>query len=69
MQSAGSVYGPVAGYCEHGNEPSVSIRDEEFFDQLSDYQLLKNYSAPWNNLICVLSLSERPSFALIQNND
>jgi hypothetical protein len=25
----------VAGSCEHGNEPSGSINDEEFLDQLS----------------------------------
>jgi hypothetical protein len=31
----------VAGLCEHGNEPSGSIRKEEFFDKLSDNQLLK----------------------------
>jgi len=30
------------GSCEHGNEPSGSIKDGEFFDQLSDYQLLKD---------------------------
>jgi hypothetical protein len=36
----------VAKSCEYGNEPSGSIKDEEFLDQLSDYQLLKN-SAPW----------------------
>jgi hypothetical protein len=24
--------GPVAGYCEHGNEPSVSIKGGEFLD-------------------------------------
>jgi hypothetical protein len=31
------VQGPVAGSCEHGNEPSVSIKGREFLDQLSDY--------------------------------
>jgi hypothetical protein len=38
----------VAGSCEHGNEPSGSIKGGEFLDQLSDCQLLKKDSAPWN---------------------
>jgi hypothetical protein len=25
-------YGPVAGSCEQGNEPSVSIKGEDFLD-------------------------------------
>jgi hypothetical protein len=40
---------PVGGgCCEHGNEPSDSIKGREFLDQLSDSQLLKEDSAPWN---------------------
>jgi hypothetical protein len=32
-----SVEGPVAGFCEHGNEPSVSVKKAGyFFDKLSD---------------------------------
>jgi hypothetical protein len=31
----------VAGFCEHGNEPSGSIRKEDIFDKLSDNQLFK----------------------------
>jgi hypothetical protein len=31
----------VAGLCEHGNEPSGSIRNQDIFDKLSDSQLLK----------------------------
>jgi hypothetical protein len=31
----------VAGFCEHGNEPSGSIRRRNIFDKLSDSQLLK----------------------------
>jgi hypothetical protein len=27
--------------CEHGNEPSCSIRKQDFFDKLSDSQLFK----------------------------
>jgi hypothetical protein len=36
----------MAGFCEHGNEPSGSIKGVEFLDYLSDYQLLKKGSAP-----------------------
>jgi hypothetical protein len=28
--------GPRAGSCEHGNEPSGPIKDQEFLDSLSD---------------------------------
>jgi hypothetical protein len=38
----------VAGYCEHGNEPSGSIKDGAFFGLLSDYQLLKKDCALWS---------------------
>jgi hypothetical protein len=31
----------VAGCCEHGNEPSGSIKGGELVEYLSDYQLLK----------------------------
>jgi len=34
----------VAYSCEHGNEPSSSVKGGEFLDQLSDYQLLKKDS-------------------------
>jgi len=36
----------MAGSCEHGNEPSGSVKDVEFLDQLSDCQLLKKDYAP-----------------------
>jgi hypothetical protein len=38
----------VAGLCEHGNEPSGSIRKQDFFDKLSDYQLFELRPAPWS---------------------
>jgi hypothetical protein len=38
----------VAGCCEHGNEPSGSIKGGEFVDYLDDCQLLKKDSTPWN---------------------
>jgi hypothetical protein len=31
----------VADLCEHGNEPSGSIRKQDIFDKLSDNQLFK----------------------------
>jgi hypothetical protein len=34
----------VAGSCEHGNEPSDSIKGGEFFDYLSDFQLSRRTS-------------------------
>jgi hypothetical protein len=38
----------VAGFCEHGNEPSGSIQKEgdNLFDKLSNYQRFKEYPAP-----------------------
>jgi hypothetical protein len=30
----------MAGFCEHGNEPSGSLKND-FFDKLSDNQLFK----------------------------
>jgi hypothetical protein len=31
----------MADLCEHGNEPSGSIRKQDIFDKLSDNQLFK----------------------------
>jgi hypothetical protein len=36
----------VAGFCEHGDEPSGFIR-KDIFDKLSDNQLFK-YPVPWS---------------------
>jgi hypothetical protein len=44
----------VADSCEHDNEPSGSTKGEEFLDQLSDNQLLKNESIPLRQL-CIYS--------------
>jgi hypothetical protein len=41
----------VAGFCEHDNEPSDSIREEIFIDKLSNSSLLKENSASWNLLV------------------
>jgi len=37
LDSTGAGYGPVAGSCEYGNEPSSFIKGEEFLKQLSEY--------------------------------
>jgi hypothetical protein len=31
----------MTDFCEHGNEPSGSIRKQDFFDKLSDYRLFE----------------------------
>jgi hypothetical protein len=31
LDSAGSGQGPIAGFCEYGNEPSDSIRKQDIF--------------------------------------
>jgi len=45
--STGSEQGPVMGACKHGKEPSGSIKDGKFLDQLNDHQLVKlvNYAS------------------------
>jgi hypothetical protein len=32
----------MGGFIEHGNEPSGSIKKQDIFDRLSDYQFLSN---------------------------
>jgi hypothetical protein len=48
MSYRSSGLGQVAGFCEHGNEPSVSITGGEFLDMLIDRQLLKKDSGAWD---------------------
>jgi hypothetical protein len=43
----------VAGCCEHDNEPLGSVQGGEFFDWLSDFQLLKKDSVPWSDLVII----------------
>jgi hypothetical protein len=38
----------VTDPCEHGNEPSDSIKRRVFRHQLSDCQIIKKDSAPWS---------------------
>jgi hypothetical protein len=37
LRLSGSGQGPVAGGCEHGNEPLGSLKGEEFLDYLNDH--------------------------------
>jgi hypothetical protein len=41
----------VADCCEHGNEPSSSIKGRKFLGYQSDCQLLKKDSGQWNWLV------------------
>jgi len=41
LGSASSRLGPMAGFCEHGDKPSCSVKKSGFFDKLSDNQLCK----------------------------
>jgi hypothetical protein len=40
----------MADTCEHDNETSGPIKDEEFTDKLWNYQSFKYDSAPWLSL-------------------
>jgi hypothetical protein len=37
LDTSGSGWGPVVGSCEHGNEPSGSVKCGEFLELLSDH--------------------------------
>jgi hypothetical protein len=58
VDSSGSGWGSVMGYCEHGSEPLGSVKGGELLDQLRDNQLLIKDSAPWSLLINYLVRSE-----------
>jgi hypothetical protein len=46
LDGYGSGYGPVEGSCEHGIEPSGSIKCWEVLEWLHNLWLLKKGSAP-----------------------
>lgn len=46
LNSSGSVQDPLASSGENSNEPLNSIKCGKFLDHVSDYQLLKEDSAP-----------------------
>jgi hypothetical protein len=37
-----------AGFCDHGNELSSYIKDGEFVNKVSDYQLHEKHFGPWS---------------------
>jgi hypothetical protein len=43
--------GVMEGLCEHGNEPSGSIKCWEIVEWLSNWWLLKEGSAPWSQSV------------------
>jgi hypothetical protein len=49
VERSSSGQGQVAGSCECGNEPLVSIKCGEFFEYLRKCQLLRKESTPWNS--------------------
>jgi len=51
LDSSGSGQGQVASCCEHGNEPSGTIKGREFIGYLSDCQLLKKDCTPQSMLV------------------
>jgi hypothetical protein len=48
LDRSGSGYGPVKDCCEHGNEPSDSIKCWEVLEWLHDWWLLKKGSQTGN---------------------
>jgi hypothetical protein len=47
--------GQVAGCCQYGNEPLVSIKYGEIFNWVRNYQLLNKSSVPQNYLVSKLA--------------
>jgi hypothetical protein len=39
----------VAGFCEHGTEPSGSLKNGKFLDKHRKYWLIEKGSAPWRS--------------------
>jgi hypothetical protein len=50
LNRSGSEQRPVEGPCEHGNEPSGSIKCWDLFEWLNNWLLLKKGSAPRSQL-------------------
>jgi hypothetical protein len=73
----GCGWGPVAGSCGHGHEPSSSLTGEELVNELSDYHILKRNSVPWNylsvinNVKLISGLPSRPpiTVAVLDSRD
>jgi hypothetical protein len=41
------MIGTIGGSYEHTNEHSISIKCSEFLEKVSEWKLLKKYSAAW----------------------
>jgi hypothetical protein len=50
MDPTALKYGPIVGFCKHGNERLVSIkvRNSEFLNQLSNNQLFMDDDVPYS---------------------
>jgi hypothetical protein len=46
LDRTGSGWGPVEGSCEHGDEPSGSLKCWKILEYLHNWQLLRKGSAP-----------------------
>jgi hypothetical protein len=46
LDRSGSGQGPVKGSCDHGDEPSGSIKCWDVLEWLDNWRLLKKGSAP-----------------------
>jgi hypothetical protein len=53
LDSAGSGYSPVAGFCEYGNETSGSMKVREFIDCLSNISFSRKILLHVDNGNCV----------------
>jgi hypothetical protein len=51
LDSSGSGYGPVAGFCERGNGLPGSVKCWKILEYLGDCWLLKKVLSPWSSLI------------------
>jgi hypothetical protein len=56
----GFGYIPVEGSCEHGNEPSGSLKFWDILQWLRDWQFLNKNSAPWSYWIPLRHCSDTP---------
>jgi hypothetical protein len=56
----------VSGSCVHHDEPSGSTKRWEFLKRLSNWQLLKEGSAPWTLFVSYLFCFFVPLFARLQ---
>jgi hypothetical protein len=58
----------VEGSCEHGNEPSGSIKYREILEWLRNWRLLKKGLAPWSQLVSLFVEQDIPNYNLLMDN-